>query len=297
VRGVWLEIASGLYDVGLALGVEKLCTPSTEKSISILSGASSRLLQLLGFQFTAPYAFFLRNYMRKYGVSAEDFAKVVVKNTFNGSLNPYAQRRTPLTAEQVINSRMVCDPLTLYMCSSIGDGAAAAILCAKEAARKYAGGALVHIAGCSLRSGLPKWPRDSDVPPIATLSANEAYEQAGIGPEDVAVAEVHDGMAPAELLCCEELGFCAQGESRFMLEHRRTWIDGDKPVNPSGGLAARGHPVSATGIAQVAEIVWQLRGEAGKRQVANRPKIGLVENAGGWIGEDNAACTVAILKK
>lgn len=297
LRGIWLEISSGLYDVGLALGVEKLYTPSTSKSISILAGSSMRLYNMLGFQFTAAYAFFLRKYMGKYGVTKEDFAKVVVKNSYNGSLNPLAQHRIPLTIDEVVNSRMVCAPLTLYMCSSIADGAAAAILCSKDVARRYTSKPLIEIAGCGLKSGLMRLPGQDEVPFIAALTANEAYQQAGVGPEDIDVAEVHDAMAPAEMLYYEELGFCGEGEGRFMLDQKRTWITGDKPVNPSGGLAAKGHPVSATGLAQVAEIVWQLRGEAGKRQVTNNPKVGLIENAGGWLGEDNAACSVTILKK
>lgn len=234
--------------------------------------------------------------MKEYGATKQHLAKVVVKNSYNGSLNPYARHRTPLSVDDVLKSRLVSDPLHLYMCSSMGDGAAAAIVCAEEIAKRFTSKPLVHISSISLRSGMIR-PPESDTPPsIRTLTANKAYEQSGIGPGDIDLAEVHDAMAPGELFRYEELGFCKEGEGFMMIEQNRTNLTGDIPVNPSGGLVARGHPVAATGLAQVAEIVWQLRGEAGKRQVAN-PRVGLCEDSGGWLGEDNAACSVIILKK
>jgi acetyl-CoA acetyltransferase len=133
-------------------------------------------------------------------------------------------------------------------------------------------------------------------PNIITVAANRAYEEAGIGPEDVQVAEVHDAMAPVELLHYESLGFCGEGEGARLLEEGRTRITGDIAVNPSGGLAGRGHPVGATGMGQVAEIVWQLRGEAGDRQV-KAPKVGLVQTSGGYVEEDSAAAAIVILKR
>jgi acetyl-CoA acetyltransferase len=232
----------------------------------------------------------------QYGVTKRQFAKVVVKNSYNGSLNPYAQFRKPMTIEEVLNSRVVAEPLTQYMCSTMGDGAAAAIVCAKEIARKYTSKPLVDIAACELVSGTFTFA-DEPHEPITSRAAKRAYEKAGIGPGDVNVAEVHDGMAPAELLLYEELGFCKPGEAGRMIDEDRTTLTGIIPVNPSGGLAAKGHPVAATGLAQIAEIVWQLRGEAGQRQVSNTPMVGLTENAGGWTSNDNAACAVTILKR
>lgn len=298
LRGAWLEVASGSCDVALALGVEKLFCEDTAKSIAALSADSDIELAKMGFQFTALYAMKLSRYMAKYGITREHFARVVVKNSYNGSLNPYAQHRKPLTVEEVLNSRMVAPPLTLYMCSSMGDGAAAAILCSRDKARKYTSKPLVEVACCALRSGMFRRPDETNVADTDTaiLTAEQAYAKAGIGPEDVDVAEVHDAMAPAELLLYEALGLCGEGEAGRMIDEGKTRIDGDIPVNPSGGLAARGHPVGATGLAQIAEIVWQLRGEAGKRQVAN-PRVGLVENAGGRVEEDNAACCITILKR
>ena len=295
-RGASMEIAAGFCDVALALGVEKMFLEDTARSIAALAADSDIDLSRMGMQFTAFYAMNLKRFMKKSAVTREHFAKVVVKNSYNGSLNPYAQHRKPLTMEEVLNSRMVADPLTLYMCSSMADGAAAAILCAKEIAHKYTSKPLVTVAACALRSGMFRYPNDTTSPETPELTARAAYEQAGIGPEDVNVAEVHDAMAPAELILYETLGFCKPGEAGRMIDEGRTALTGNIPVNPSGGLAAKGHPVGATGLAQVAEIVWQLRGEAGQRQVAN-PKVGLTENAGGRVEHDNAACCVTILKR
>jgi acetyl-CoA acetyltransferase len=294
LRGAYLEVASGNCDLALALGVEKLyCGDSARSAAAMAQGTT---LAKLGFMFVALYSMQLRKWVEKYGVTKEQFAKVVVKNSYNGSLNPYAQFRKPMTIEEVLNSRVVAEPLTQYMCSTMGDGAAAAIVCAKEISNKYTSKPLIDIAACELVSGTFTFP-DKAHEPITSRAAKRAYKKAGIGPEDVKIAEVHDGMAPAELLLYEELGFCKAGEAGRMIDEGRTALTGAIPVNPSGGLAAKGHPVAATGLAQIAEIVWQLRGEAGQRQVSNNPRIGLTENAGGWAMDDNAACAVTILKR
>ena len=295
-RGAWLEVASGVCDMALAVGVEKLYLPKTADSIRILSADSDISLRDMGFQFTAHYAMNLRKYMKQYGWTKDHFAKVVEKNSYNASLNPYAQHRTPLSVEQVLKSRVVAEPLHLYMCASMGDGAAAAILCAAEEALKFTRKPLIEVAACALRSGMYKPPADSGRLNIVALASQFAYEQAGLGPKDVDVAEVHDAMAPAELYHYEELGFCREGEGARMVEEGRTKITGDIPVNPSGGLAGKGHPVGATGLAQIAEIVWQLRGEAGQRQVKD-PKVGLIQTSGGWVENDTAAAAVVLLKR
>lgn len=297
LRGVWLEIASGLYDVGLAVGFEKLYCKDVAQSIAALQADSDMELHgIMGMQFTAIYAMWVREYMERSGATLEHFAKVVVKNSYNGSLNPYAQYRTPHTIEEVLNSRMICYPLTLFMCGPMSDGAAAAILCAKEVARKYTDKPLVTIEACELMSGSYRYPRDTFATPLVPEAAKRAYEKAGIGPEDIQVAEVHDAMAPAELMLYEELGFCHEGDGPRLIDEGRTTLTGDIPVNPSGGLAAKGHPVGATGVAQLAEIVWQLRGEAEQRQVSN-PRVGLTENAGGLVEDEPAICSVTILKR
>jgi acetyl-CoA acyltransferase len=293
LRNACLEVASGSYDVALALGVEKLFCDNTARSAEAM--ASGTPYAKFGFMFPALYAMNLKKWMEKYSITQEQFARVAVKNSRNGSLNPNAQFRKPLSLEDVLNSRVIAYPLTLYMCSSMGDGAAAAIVCTRETARKYTAKPLIEVAACELVSGTAIFP-DQPHEPLETRAARLAYQKAGIGPEDVDVAEVHDGMAPAELMLYEELGLCEEGGGGRMIDEGKTEITGPVPVNPSGGLAAKGHPVGATGLAQVAEIVWQLRGEAGERQVSN-PRVGLTENAGGWVIDDNAACTVTILKK
>ena len=293
LRSACLEVASGNFDVALALGVEKLFCDNTAKSAEAM--ASGTPYAKFGFMFPALYSMNLKKWMGKYGITQRQFAKVAVKNSKNGSLNPNAQFRKPLSIDDVLNSRVIAYPLTLYMCSTMGDGAAAVIVCTKEAARKYTSKPLIEVAACELVSGtviIPDQPHE----PLEARAAKLAYQKAGISPEDVDVAEVHDGMAPAELMLYEELGLCKEGEGGRMIDEGKTEISGTIPVNPSGGLAAKGHPVGATGLAQIAEIVWQLRGEAGERQV-NDPKVGLTENAGGWVIDDNAACAVTILKR
>ncbi|MDD5703578.1 MAG: thiolase family protein, partial [Dehalococcoidales bacterium] len=294
LRSACLEVASGNFDVALALGVEKLFCDDTAKSANAMSSGTP--YARFGFMFPALYSMQLRKWMEKYNVTQRHFAKVAVKNSQNGSINPYAQFRKALTVDEVLNARVIAYPLTLYMCSTMGDGAAAAIVCSRKAARKYTSKPLIEVAACELVSGTPWYPDKPHVP-LESRASKQAFEKAGIGPEDVNVAEVHDGMAPAEMLIYEELGLCKEGEAGRWVDEGVTQITGKLPVNPSGGLAAKGHPVAATGLAQLAEIVWQLRGEAGPRQITNNPKIGITENAGGWVIDDNAACTITVLKR
>ncbi len=301
LRGAWLEVASGLVDVAIAIGVEKMFVGDLARSISALAADSELELSQMGMQFSASYAIHpkinLKGRMKQYGWTKEDFAQVAVKNSHNGSLNPYAQHRRELTVEAVLGSRMIADPLTLYMCSSIADGAAAAILCPLEMAEKLSERTPIRVAACALRSGAYRFPDDGAEDSV-TLTANEAYEKAGIGPEDVDVVEVHDAMAPAELMIYERLGFCGEGEGPRLVNERVTTLDGAKPVNPSGGLCARGHPVGATGLLQIAELVWQLRGEAGERQIGNAPKVAMAQNQGGLLlGQDSAAYAVTLLQQ
>jgi len=293
LRGACLEVASGNYDIALALGVEKLFCADTAKSAAAMS--SGTMYAKYGFMFPALYSMSLKHWMEKYHITREHFAKVTMKNSKNGSLNPRAQFRKPLSMEEILNARVIAGPLTLYMCSTMGDGAAAAIVCSRQKACQYTSRPLIHVAACELVSGTVFYP-DKHHEPIGTHASRLAYQKSGIGPEDINLAEVHDGMAPAELIIYEEMGFCKEGESARWIDEGVTQITGKLPVNPSGGLTAKGHPVAATGLAQVAEVVWQLRGEAGERQIKN-PKVGLTENAGGWILDDNAACAVTILKK
>ncbi|MQA74458.1 MAG: thiolase family protein, partial [Solirubrobacterales bacterium] len=301
LRGAWLEVASGACDVALALGVEKMFVGDTGRSLAALAGDSELELARMGMQFSATYAahpkYDLRGKMRDYGWTADDFAQVVVKNSRHGSLNPYAQHRRALTAEQVLGSPMITDPLTLYMCSSIGDGSAAAVVCARELAPELGRGAPITIAACALRSGRVFTSGDQGHSTLREMVA-DFYESAGIGPEDIDVAEVHDAMAPVELLVYENLGLCGPGEGPSLVRAGKTAIGGEIPVNPSGGLTARGHPVGATGLGQISELVWQLRGEAGSRQAAERPLVGLAHNQGGLLaGMDSAAYALTLLRR
>jgi acetyl-CoA acetyltransferase len=300
LRGAWLEVASGAADVAIAVGVEKMFVGDTARTISALSSVSELDLSQMGMQFTTSYAIHpkinLKAKMQEYGWTSADFAKPAVKNSFNGSLNPLAQHRRPLSIEQVVQSRIVVDPLTLFMCASISDGAAAAVVCAADMAARFSSKTPVRIASCVLRSGVYRLP-DDHRPDSVTTAAQAAYEQAGIGPEDLQAIELHDAMAPAELMLYERLGLCGPGEGPKLIDDGTTTLRGRLPVNPSGGLCSRGHPVGATGLLQIAELVWQMRGEAGQRQIEKRPKVTMAQNQGGLLlGQDSAVHSVTILK-
>jgi acetyl-CoA acetyltransferase len=235
------------------------------------------------------YAAWAREHMRRYGTTAEQYARIAEKNHYHGSLNPHAQYRDVFTLEDILNSPMVAEPLTRLMCSPIGDGAAAAILVPAEKARQYTSKPVL-VRASILRSGRDHLPGE---PGTTEEAARLAYERAGVGPQDLDMLEVHDATAPAELFLYEELGLCAPGEGGRLIDSRHTWLGGRQPVNTSGGLISKGHPVGATGVAQICEIFWQLRGEAGERQVPGA-KVGLTENAGGVIKGEVAAMSVHI---
>lgn len=293
MREAWIGIASGLYDVVIAVGSEQM---------SALGGGTiplgrEDLENNQGLVMPALYAMRARRYMEDFGMKSEDLAKVVVKSRKCASRNPLAQKNKETTVEEVLNSRMIADPLTLYQCCPTGDGAAAVVLCSAEKARKYTSQP-IWVKGSILVSGkFMNGFRDMATPEITNRGAKLAYEMAGYGPEDIDVAETHDAFSIAELLYYEALGFCKHGEAVRLLNEGATDIDGRIPVNPSGGLLSKGHPVGATGLAQAAEIIWQLRGQAGARQVKNA-KIGLTHCTGGGIyGLDHAACSIHIFQK
>jgi acetyl-CoA acetyltransferase len=240
------------------------------------------LMGNFGFQFKGAYAMTLRKYMEKYGWKQKHFAMVTSKNKCNGSLNPNAQYQKPICVAEILNSRMIAWPITLYMCSTMADGATDVIVCATELVEKLTIKTPIHIAACGLRSGEVTEDEDGQ-----SQVACETYELAGIGPEDIEVAEVHDAMAPGEMFRIEKLGFFSADAIGSRVDDGYFSLSGKLPVNPSGGLAARGHPIGATGLAQIAELVWQMRGEAGRRQVGGQnstyPKIGLAQNSGGYL--------------
>ncbi|MGD9529472.1 MAG: thiolase family protein [Pseudonocardia sp.] len=301
----WLAVASGQVEVALAVGAEKMTSDDRTRALRGLASAVDleRVAELeeeihgvAGDRaptdrslFMDVYADMARRYMARSGATAADFARVAVKNHRHGALNPDAQYRTAVTVEEVLGSRVVSDPLTLLMCSPIGDGAAAVVLCSADVARSIEVPA-VRVLASVLVSGVRGPRRRSAV----ERAAEGAFHAAGVGPADVDVAEVHDGAAPAELVLYEEIGLCGPGEAVTLLGEGATGLGGRVPVNVSGGLLSRGHPVGATGCAQLVEITRQLRGEAGARQVEGA-RIGLAENGGGYLGPDPAAVVVTIL--
>jgi acetyl-CoA acetyltransferase len=285
-------VASGQADLALALGVEKLFCDDTGKSLKALSTSSDLEIEgRMGMLFAGIYAMRVRGHMERYGITREQLAKVAVKNHDHGALNPHSQYRNRVTVEEVLNSRMIADPITLQMTCPLGDGGAALLIGTKEMALRM-GKKPVKIGSSVLGSfGFAR----KDEPSIVERVSQKAYAEAGVKPKDVRVAEVHDAVAPVELLLYEQLGFCGPGESGAMIDEKATWFDGKIPVNTSGGLTAKGHPAGATGIAQIAEIVWQMRGEAGERQIHPFPDVGLVENGGGNVAGETAVMAIHIL--
>jgi acetyl-CoA acetyltransferase len=301
----WLYVASGMYDTVLAVGMEKLFHLDKKKTFNAIGSAIDLELadefarQMSGEQaagagesrsvFMDYYANLARAHMARHGTTREQFARVAAKNHTNGSLNPHAQFQTPRTVEDILAAPLIAEPLTRMMCSPIGDGAAAVVVTTAEKARRLTAKP-VYVRASIVASSQQ---HATDEPGIVTNAAQKAYTMAGIGPEEVRVVEVHDATAPAELIVYEELGLCRVGEGGRMIDDGVTKLGGRVPVNPSGGLLAKGHPVGATGVAQICEIFWQLRGEAGKRQVSGA-RVGLTENGGGVLGNENAVASVHI---
>ncbi|WP_181764977.1 thiolase family protein [Streptomyces albidus (ex Kaewkla and Franco 2022)] len=289
-----MAVRAGAADVVLAVGFEKMFVSDLSSTLDALeSAADLDVVQGLGIQFTAIYAMRLRRLIAEGSLSLDDIVDVAVKSHANGALNPYAQHRKEVTPEQVREARVIADPLTLLMCSSICDGAAAAVV-AREGALPAGSRATVKVAASQGASGFTADPDGESS--LSTMCAEKAYGEAGLGPGDIDLAEVHDAMAPAELLYAEQLGFCDSGRAAEFFRSGATRIDGSMPMNTSGGLSSRGHPVGATGLAQICELVWQLRGEAGERQVA-RPRFALAQNSGGWLEGESAAANVHILER
>jgi acetyl-CoA acetyltransferase len=295
-REATLAIRAGVADTVLAVGFEKMFVGDRDRSLAALETAADlEIVGGLGLQFTAIYAMRLRKRIDAGLLADEDLVGVTVKSRHNGSLNPNAQRQDEVTVEQVLESRPIADPLTVQMCSSFCDGAAAAILRRVDSGSRSGGGRpRVTVRASSAVSGYTAGPEEEAS--TATACAINAYEEAGLGPADVGVVEVHDAMAPGELIYYEQLGFCEPGGAGELLASGATSIGGRMPVNPSGGLCSRGHPVGATGLAQIAEVVWHLRGEAGPRQGDRRPRIGMTQNSGGWLTGEPAACNVHIFE-
>jgi benzoylsuccinyl-CoA thiolase BbsB subunit len=288
-----MAVASGAYDVVLVIGVEKL----TKFGGGTLPLDEDDWEVRLGLTMPALYAMRAQRYMHDYGVSLKDVAGVSVKNRKNGVLNPDAQMRKEVTVDEVLASRMIADPFTLLQCCPTGDGAAAIILASNAVAKQLSSNPIEvrasHLTSGRFMSGF----RDMTSPEITVRGARETFEESGLGPEDIDVAEVHDAFSIAELIYYEAFGFCPRGEGVALLNSGATSIGGRIPINPSGGLLAKGHPVGATGAAQVVEIVRQLRGQAGARQVEGA-KVGMTHATGGGIsGFDHGACSIHIFQR
>ncbi len=245
--------------------------------------------------FMDVYGYAARQHMKKHGSTVEQLAIIASKNHFNSTLNPNAQYCFEVPVEKVLSDRIVSWPLTRAMCAPIGDGAASAILCSEDIVKKLGLSSQAVKVRASVLGSAIRTSFDSDIPEIGERLSKQAYEKAGVGPQDINVAEVHDASAFGEVVQAENLGFCPRGEGGIFAEKGETSLKGRIPINPSGGLISRGHPIGASGLAQVHELVTQLRGNAGKRQVKN-PRLALAENGGGALGTEEAAMCVHILE-
>ncbi len=321
LNGAWAMVALGEIDVALVLGMEKMYFEDRSRVLKAFMGGMDvetvaqfmeasrqeeeqikKAREARGEKekkksgqrtvFMDVYAWVARRHMEKYGTTQRQLAAISSKNHFHSSMNPLAQYQTTFTVQEVLDAPEVAWPLTRPMCSPIGDGAAAAIICSEDFAKKLGVKRAPEVAACILASGED---REEGEDSTLTKLAGKAYEKAGVGPNDIDVAELHDATAFGELATTEHLGFCPIGEGGPFAEGGHTTLGGKMPVNVSGGLESQGHPVGATGVRQVVELYWHLTGRAGKRQVEGA-KVGLAQNAGGSVGGTEAALSVTILK-
>jgi acetyl-CoA acetyltransferase len=286
----WTAVASGRHDIVLVVGVEKL----TKFGGGTLPLEREDWEVNQGMVMPALYAMRAKRYMHEYGLTARQLAEVSVKAHDHGALNPNAQIRKRVTVDEVMSSRPVADPFTLWHCCPTGDGAAALVIASVDFAREQKSNP-VRIAASEVTSGIyTNGYRDMTWAELTARGAREAYEMAGVGPDDVDVAELHDAFTIAELMYYEAFGFCERGHAYELLSSGATSLGGNSCVNPSGGLLSRGHPVGATGAAQAVEIVRQLEGRAGAHQVEGA-KVGIAHATGGGIaGLDHGACSIHI---
>ena len=290
----WSAVAYGQYDCVLVLGVEKMTHPDRTRAMAALASASDRQPTDPGRSvFMDLNAERAKNYMRRYGATPRHFALCAAKNRFHASLNHKAAVRTLMDADAVLQDRMVLDPLTRAMCGGIADGAAAVVLVSSAFARRHGLHGPKVRASCVV-SGQPQ--RSADAPSASARCGVLAFAAAGLDPRDVSLAEVHDPTAPQEFIDIEDLGLCAPGQAFVLTESGQTQLGGHMPVNVSGGLTCRGHPVGATGVAQIVELSRQLSDRAGPAQVAGA-RWGLAQMAGGLLGSDSAVACVHLLER
>ncbi|MCB1679785.1 MAG: thiolase family protein [Halioglobus sp.] len=308
-------VTAGAYDVALVCGFEKLFHQDKARSFAAFDGAVDvenpqgvmGSLQILAEKagkavdvvnagktrsvFMDIYSLMTIAHMKEYGTTVEQIAGVTAKNAFHGSLNPRAQFQTPMTVAEVLASREIVWPLTLPMCSPIGDGAAAVVVVSERKARKMGLAQPVKVLCSVLVSGF-----ESGDDSIGALASRSAYEEAAVGPGDLSLVELHDASAPSEIIAYEYLGLCAKGQGGSLIDDGSTRLGGRLPVNVSGGLLRKGHPIGASGAAQIVELTEQLQGRAHDRQVEGA-RLGLAHNGGGLIGTDAAATVVSILHR
>jgi acetyl-CoA C-acetyltransferase len=285
-------VAAGLYDVVLVAGVEKMTSQPTPKVTEILAGAGDLCGEVrAGATFPALFAMIARRHMYQYGTTREHLASVAVKNHGNGAKNPLAHMRKVITMEQALNGKPIAEPLTVYDCSLISDGAAAVLIAPLERASEFTDKP-VRVLGIAQTSDHVALDEKDDITTLTAVrtASEKAYKMAGLGPRDIQFAEIHDCFTIAEIVAIEDLGFVKKGEGGPYSLAGKTCIHGELPVNTSGGLKAKGHPVGATGVGQICDVAQQIRGEAGERQVA-RNQIGLAQNLGG----SGATSVVSIL--
>ncbi|WP_019176549.1 thiolase domain-containing protein [Methanomassiliicoccus luminyensis] len=278
----YMAVASGIHDIVVVGGAEKMTDVGDVLSQEIQSTASDAQWESsFGATFPALHALIARRHMHEYGTTRVQLASVAVKNHKHGALNPKAQFQKEIKLEAVLKSAPVADPLGMFDCAPVSDGAAAVVLCAMERARKYTDTPVKVLSSGQASDTLALAHRDSITRfEATTVAARRAFEQARLAPKDVQLAEVHDNFTISEILAIEDLGFFPKGKGGEATEQGQTALGAKLAVNTSGGLKARGDPIGATGIAQIVELVTQLRGQAGKRQVSNA-EVGLAQNVGG----------------
>ena len=323
MHSAYLGVASGMYECALAVGTEKLYNEDKAKSFMAIGlgtdmekeewmvNAWIERLKHLGIATSAEdvvdknnmtrspmmdiYAYMIRWHMKTHGSTQRQLAAITSKNHWHGAMNPKAQFQKEMTVEEVLAGRPVVYPLTVPMCAPVGDGSAAAILCSGDFLKKMKSPRPVKILASVFGTSTPRFLDEADKAIEVRLS-QKAYNMAGVGPEDVSVVEIHDAAAYGELKMSEQLGFFKQGAGGPMAEAGATTLGGKLPINVSGGLISRGHPLAATGIAQIYELTTQLRGEAGKRQVEGA-RIGMSENGGGQVFFEEATMGIHIIEK
>jgi acetyl-CoA C-acetyltransferase len=288
----WSEVAAGINDVVMVVGVEKMTSQTTARTSEILAEAGDCSGEMrAGNTFASLFAMIARRHMHDFGTKKEHLASVAVKNHANGALNPDAHMRKIITLDQAMKGRPIADPLNNYDCSLISDGAAAVNLAPLERASEFTDKP-VRVLGVGQASDFVALDQKQDITtfPAVRRAADRAYKMAGLGANEIQFAELHDCFTIAEIIASEDLGFCKRGEGGPYAFEGCTLRTGPRPVNTSGGLKAKGHPVGATGVAQICDLMLQIRGEAGERQIP-RNQIGLAENLGG----SGATCVVTIL--